>query len=259
MGAFAFCIRISPSHEFMGFLALHRNIAVRQRPIFRRRYHAPLSQTCTAGVCACSCKSRRAPRPRKPNETLSRHGLGARRVALLAPRGVLNQCRHPLGYVGAITKILSKVQKSVPHFGRCELYSEWGRSPGGEEGVSYSHVRGWQLVFIYEHAAPFERVPPETKSLIERPRARRSLRVSVTWCPRRDPGEGNSPPKFRRRVGQLRRGAGDRSARVFIILFSVVVKGAKNFAALSGRLTIALYHAQQHVYNITQQLGGVGV
>ena len=60
-------------------------------------------------------------------------------------------------------------------------------------------------------------------------------------------------------VLQLRRGAGNRSARVFIILFFVVVKGAKNFAALSGRLTIALYHAQQYVYNITQQLGGVGV
>ena len=49
--AFAFCIRISPSHEFMGFLALHRNIAVRQRPIFRRRYHAPLS---LVAIRACS-------------------------------------------------------------------------------------------------------------------------------------------------------------------------------------------------------------
>ena len=50
-------------------------------------------------------------RPRKPDEMLSRHGLSARRVALLAPRGVLNKYRHPLGYAGAITKILSKVQK----------------------------------------------------------------------------------------------------------------------------------------------------
>ena len=214
----------------MGFLALHRNIAVRQRPIFRRRYHAPLSQTCTAGVCACSCKSRRAPRPRKPNETLSRHGLGARRVALLAPRGVLNQCRHPLGYVGAITKILSKVQKSVPHFGRCELYSEWGRSPGGEEGVSYSHVRGRQLVFSSSTTQPLSESPAGRKAHSERPRVRRSLRVSVTWCPRRVLGGENSPPRSRRRVGQLRRGAGDRSARVFIILLSVVVKGAKILA-----------------------------
>ena len=116
-------------------------------------------------VLAHACKSRRAPRPRKPGETLSRHGLGARRVALLAPRGVLSKYRYPLSYVGAIIKILSKVQKSVPHFGRRELYSEWGRSPGirgprkvpqrsedtlwgfSEEGVFYSHVRGRQLVY----------------------------------------------------------------------------------------------------------------
>ena len=93
-------------------------------------------------IFAHACKSRRAPRPRKPDETLSRHGLGARRVALLAPRGVLSKYRHPLGYVGANTKIFGKVQKQVPHFGRRQAYSEWGRSPGGEEGVSYSHVRG---------------------------------------------------------------------------------------------------------------------
>ena len=47
-------------------------------------------------------------RPRKPDETLNRHGLGARRVALLAPRGVFGKYRHPLGYVGAITKIYVK-------------------------------------------------------------------------------------------------------------------------------------------------------
>ena len=82
-----------------------------------------------------------------------------------SPSGVLSKYRYPLSYVGAIIKILSKVQKSVPHFGRRELYSEWGRSPGirgprkvpqrsedtlwgfGEEGVFYSHVRGRQLVY----------------------------------------------------------------------------------------------------------------
>ena len=107
----------------------------------------------------------KAMRPRKPDETLSRHGLGARRVVLLAPRGVLGKYRHPLGYVGAITKILGKIQKQVAHFGRSELYSEWGRSPGirgprkvpqrsedtlwgfSEEGGSHSHVRGRQLIF----------------------------------------------------------------------------------------------------------------
>ena len=61
-------------------------------------------------IFAHACKSRRAPRPRKPDGKLSRHGLGARRVALLAPRGVLNRYRHPLSYVGAITKILVKSQ-----------------------------------------------------------------------------------------------------------------------------------------------------
>ena len=49
---------------------------------------------------------------------------------------------------------------SVPHFGRCELYSEWGRSPVGEEGVSYSNVRGRKFIFFYEHTATFERAPP---------------------------------------------------------------------------------------------------
>ena len=88
----------------------------------------------------------KAMRPRKQDGKLSRHGLGARRVALLAPRGVLNQCRHPLSYVGAITKIFGKVQKSVPHFGRRELYSEWGRSPGGEEGDNNSYVSVRQQV-----------------------------------------------------------------------------------------------------------------
>ena len=80
---------------------------------------------------------------------------------------MLNKYRYPLGYVGAITKIVGKFQKLVPHFGRCELSSEWGRSPGGEEGVSYSHVRGRQFVYFPEHAATFERAPPETKSLFE--------------------------------------------------------------------------------------------
>ena len=60
-------------------------------------------------------------------------------------------------------------------------------------------------------------------------------------------------------VLQLRRGAGNRSARVLIMQFSAVVKGAKNFSALSGWPAIALCHVQQHVYNISQQLGGVGV
>ena len=33
------------------------------------------------------------------------------------------------------------MKKYIPHFRRNELYSEWGRSPEGEEGVQYYHVR----------------------------------------------------------------------------------------------------------------------
>ena len=110
-------------------------------------------------IYAHACKSRRAPRPRKPDGKLSRHGLGARRVALLATRGDLDKYRYPLSYVGANTKVFSKVQKLVPHFGRRQAYSEWGRSAEGEEGVSYSHVRGRKFIFFYEHAEHSERAP----------------------------------------------------------------------------------------------------
>ena len=33
------------------------------------------------------------------------------------------------------------MKKYIPHFRRSELYPEWGRSPEGEEGVQYYHVR----------------------------------------------------------------------------------------------------------------------
>ena len=118
-------------------------------------------------IFAHACKSRRAPRPRKPDETLSRHGLGARRVALLAPRGVLSKYQHPLGYVGAITKIFGKAQKLVPHFGRHKLYSEWGRSPGGEEGDNNSYVSVRQQV-LYS--------PNTTHTLSKSPRDEQPIR-----------------------------------------------------------------------------------
>ena len=124
-------------------------------------------------ISAHACKSRRAPRPRKQDGKLNRHGLGARRVALLAPRGELSKYRHPLGYVGAITKIFCKVQKLVPHFGRRELNSEWGRSAEGEEGVCHSHVRGRQPVSFPEHDAHSERAPPRRTAYSERPPVRR--------------------------------------------------------------------------------------
>ena len=34
------------------------------------------------------------------------------------------------------------MKKYIPHFRRSELYPEWGRSPEGEEGAQYFHVRG---------------------------------------------------------------------------------------------------------------------
>ena len=85
-------------------------------------------------------------RPRKLDEKLSRDVARARRVALLAPRATLTQYRHPLGYVSAITKNFGKIQKLIPHFGRRELYSEWGRSPVGEVGDNNSHDRGQDFI-----------------------------------------------------------------------------------------------------------------
>ena len=53
---------------------------------------------------------------------------------------------------------IKKDEKYIPHFRRTVPYSEWGRSPEGEEGEQYSNVKGRTPVFIYEHAAPSERV-----------------------------------------------------------------------------------------------------
>ena len=47
-------------------------------------------------------------RPRKLDEKLSRHGLGARRVALLAPRATFSKCWYPLDYVSAKLKLFSR-------------------------------------------------------------------------------------------------------------------------------------------------------
>ena len=148
------------------------------KPNFHRGCFAPALESRGANL-----------RPRKLDEHLNRDVARARRVALLscassrpprpdgvpaeksfggAERATLTQYRHPLSYVSAITKIFGKVQKLVPHFGRrelysewgrspeifgkiqklvphfgrSELYSEWGRSPVGEEGDNNSHVRG---------------------------------------------------------------------------------------------------------------------
>ena len=152
--------------------------------LFRRRSHAPLSQTCTAGACACSCKSRRAPRPRKPDGKLNRHGLGARRVALLAPRGVLSKYRYPLGYVGAITKILVKLKSKSRILGDGKPIPSGGGVPEGRRG-SVTPMSGDGSLFISpsttltpsEHPRDekFDRAClSKTNGLIERPRTRRT-------------------------------------------------------------------------------------
>ena len=125
--------------------------------LFRRWNYAPLTQTCTAGVCARSCKSRRAPRPRKLDETLSRHGRSARRVAFLSPRATFSeycspldylyarfksQYCSPLDYLYARFKLYQKDEKHIPHFRRTALFTSGGGIPEGKEGEQSSHVRG---------------------------------------------------------------------------------------------------------------------
>ena len=48
-------------------------------------------------------------RSRKLDEKLSRHGLGARRVALLAPRATFSKCWYPLDYVSERFKLFQEV------------------------------------------------------------------------------------------------------------------------------------------------------
>ena len=96
----------------------------------------------------------KAVRPRKPDEALSRHGRCARRVAFLSPSGsppkVFSVGQSERRSVYSVRRSIismrdsnsiKKNEKYIPHFRRSELYFEWGRSPEGEEGEQYSHVR----------------------------------------------------------------------------------------------------------------------
>ena len=132
--------------------------------LFRRRNYAPLSQTCTAGVCARSCKSRRAPRPRKPDGKLNRHGLGARRVALLAPRGDFNKYRHPLSYVGAITKISVKSQSKSRILGDGKSIPSGGGVPKARRGSLTPMSEDGSLFFPMSMTKPLSE-HPETNSM----------------------------------------------------------------------------------------------
>ncbi len=55
-------------------------------------------------------------RPRKPDETLSRHGRSARRVAFLSPRATFSQYCSPLDYLYARFKLYQKERKVYPAF-----------------------------------------------------------------------------------------------------------------------------------------------
>ena len=55
-------------------------------------------------------------RPRKPDETLSRHGRRARRVAFLSPRATFSLCCSPLDYLYARFKLYQKERKVYPAF-----------------------------------------------------------------------------------------------------------------------------------------------
>ena len=115
-------------------------------------------------IFAHACKSRRAPRPRKPDETLSRHGLGARRVALLAPRGVLSKYRHPLSYAGAITKYFVKFKSKSRILGDENSIPSGGGVPEGRWG-SLTPMSGDGSIFIPLSTPQPLSEPPETNSL----------------------------------------------------------------------------------------------
>ena len=114
-----------------------------------------------------ACKSRRAPRPRKPDGKLNRHGLGARRVALLAPRGVFNRYRYPLSYVGAITKILVKLKCKSRILGDVNSIPSGGGVPEGRRG-SVTPMSEDGSLLNFEHATHSERAPPRRKAYSER-------------------------------------------------------------------------------------------
>ena len=108
-------------------------------------------------------------RPRKQDGKLNRHGLGARRVALLAPRGVLNEYRHPLSYVGAITKIYVKFKSKSRILGDVNSIPSGGGVPEGRRG---------SVTPMLEDGSLFSSMST-TNTTGERLRTRRLLREST--------------------------------------------------------------------------------
>ena len=72
------------------------------------RFTPALANRGASGVPAESIFGGVKMRSRKLDEKLSKHGLGARRVALLAPRAMLSLYWSPLDYVSARLKPFSR-------------------------------------------------------------------------------------------------------------------------------------------------------
>ena len=124
-------------------------------------------------------------RPRKLDETLSRHGLRARRVAFLSPSGsppkVFSVGQSERRSVHTVRRSIifmrnsnffKKDEKYIPHFRRSVPYSEWGRKArmglptklpaailwGPRVGGGATFPARRTPNFTFEHAATFERV-----------------------------------------------------------------------------------------------------
>ena len=80
----------------------------RSAKLAQRAFAPALASRGASGVPAESIFGGVKMRPRKLDEKLSRHGLGARRVALLAPRAMFGKYWYPLDYVSAKFKLFSR-------------------------------------------------------------------------------------------------------------------------------------------------------
>ena len=109
-------------------------------------------------------------RPRKPDETLSRHGRSARRVAFLSPSGsppkVFSVGQSERCSVSTVRRsiismrdsnFIKKDEKYIPHFRRIALFSSGGGTPEGKVGGTTFPARRTPY-FTFELAATSERV-----------------------------------------------------------------------------------------------------
>ena len=125
--------------------------------------------------------------------------------------------------------------------GKSQIFS-WGNSAGHVRLSTLTPYKGAFSLFCIQMRASGQQANGK-----ERPA--QTLRKNIL-IPRGMCGKTNSTIKARSR-GLLR--------ACIYFEFPVVVKGAKNFAALSRRLALALRPARQNVINVPLQRGGVGV